>query len=171
MQSSGSGNLIAERSYERLTENHLRRLALIARRDRAWFFDQYGYADVAAGFLLTALVQGGAQHYLGGGNGVKDLDVCSYFAKPPGGPSLIRRRPKKYDFGPSELGVHPADSGYRGRHVDCLLRIVDTQGDIGDPVATIRGHIRERGRSDTGERAVVALDPPELFATAVWPLP
>lgn len=170
MTKSSSEDLVSERSYEPLTDTHLRRLVEIARRDRAWFFDRYSYDDVAAGFVLTALVQGGAQHYLGVGNGIKDLDVCTYFAKPPGGPSLIRRQPKKYDFGPSELGIHPADKNYRGRHVDCLLRMVDTHGNT-DPVTAIQQYIRQRGRGERGERAVVAIDPTELFGTVVWPAP
>ena len=143
-----------ERSFEPLTDGHLSRLAEIARADQE---DRYArrprwsvYRDRV---LLVALCQGAALHYLDGRNGVKDLDVWTFYARHGEGEFPARWRVMA-DFGPSTLGRHPDDRGDRGRHVDLIGRSIEAKpGD--DPLLA--------------GKAVIALWPPELLGTTVWP--
>ena len=75
------------------------------------------------------------------------------------------------DFGPSELGRHPDDAGYRGRHVDLIGRSIDaTPG--ADSVRAVRRYLHTAGTTSAqalAAKAVVALDPPDLRGVTVWP--
>lgn len=75
------------------------------------------------------------------------------------------------DFGPSELGRHPDDTGYTGRHVDLIGRSIDAPPSA-EPVRTIRTSLRA-GRTKFAKalaaKAVIALDPSELRGVTVWP--
>jgi hypothetical protein len=105
-------NARSPRSYARLTEQHLRRLA--------------------------------ALHYLDGRNGVKDLDVWTFYAALPGVRFPAGKRETHVDFGPSELGrqLYDLDAArndlerarwgrwtveYGGRRVDFLMRALPKQ--------------------------------------------
>src|SRR5438067_4533869 len=72
--------------------------------------------------LAVALCQGAALHYLDGRNGVKDLDVWTFFAAVPDRypDRALYRRNKACDFGPSKFGRHPDLLEYTGRKVDLL---------------------------------------------------
>jgi hypothetical protein len=124
-----------ERSYERLTHEHLARLSDIAQIDRNRFYaNQPTYRGR---YLGSVLAQGAAQHWVDGVHGVKDLDVWSFFALPPGETRFpADRRKSQMDFGCSDLGRqdYPAAttpyerarfarwSRYSGRRVDLMLR-------------------------------------------------
>ena len=141
----------SERSYAPLTDAHLTRLAEIARADREDRFTRRPrwrvYRDRV---LLVALCQGAALHYLDGRNGVKDLDVWTFYARHPEGDFPARWRVMA-DFGPSELGRHPDDAGYRGRHVDLIGRSIDaTPG--ADSVRAVRT-LPAHGGHDVGAGA------------------
>jgi|KBSSwiStaDraftv2_1062776.scaffolds.fasta_scaffold2292433_1 hypothetical protein len=122
--------------------------------------------------LLVALCRGAALHYLDGRNGVKDLDVWAFYARHPDGDFPARWRVMA-DFGPSELGRHPDDAGYRGRHVDLIGRSIDATSDA-EPVRAVRRYLRMAGTTSAralAAKAVVALDPPGLLGITVWRAP
>lgn len=111
--------LIVDRSLATIADEHLEKLADIGvdvfdeRYAKAWTKGPYFKGRL----FLIALCQGGAQHYLDGCSGVKDLDVWGFFAKSGEAnfPNLTRW---VRDFGPSSLGRHPDDEGFSGRRVD-----------------------------------------------------
>jgi len=122
--------------------------------------------------LLVALCQGAALHYLDGRTGVKDLDVYTVYASHPEGPFPYRWLIAR-DFGPSELGRHPDDVGFVGRHVDLIGRSLDVQVDA-DPIEAVQDYLRHNRNTSPRKlaaKAVIAVDPPELRGTQVWPFP
>jgi hypothetical protein len=133
---------VQDRSYAPIEDNHLLRLAELAREEREYFFASWPrwqrlYADRR---LCVALCQGAALHYVDGRNGVKDFDVWTFYTEHPERPFPPRRYYKRYypfrDFGPSLFGRHPADVGWTGRKVDLLARSLAC--DIGaDAVAVL----------------------------------
>ncbi|MGW4100630.1 hypothetical protein [Mycobacterium sp. NPDC004974] len=160
-----------ERSMAPLTEEHLRRLAEIAEMDREGFFSRNPHLSVYRHrILLTALCQGAALHFVNGTNGVKDLDVYTFYAEDPAVTFPYRRPPGVADFGHSEFGRHPDDHRYVGRRVDLLGRALKVAPSA-DPVAAVRSYLRE-GRTTTAralaEKAVVAIDPGARFGQIVW---
>lgn len=167
-------NDVSERSQAPLMLDHLDRLALLARLDRKDRFERHPrwlvYRDRV---LLVALCQGAALHYLDRRTGVKDLDVWTFYAAHPTGPFPPRWPLPRCDFGPSELGRHPDDIGFTGRHVDLVGRSLDVPVNA-EPVEAVRHYLRtSRGTSPRmlARKAVIALDPPELRGSQVWPIP
>lgn len=157
----------------KLTDEHLRRLAEIAEADREGLFSRNphlaGYRDR---ILMTALCQGAALHYVNGTNGVKDLDVYSFYAEDPAIGYPYRRRGVE-DFGDSEHGRHPDDHAFVGRRVDLLGRTLKVPLSV-DPVSAVRGYLRAGGTSTARElakKAVVVIEPGTRFGKVVWPLP
>ena len=129
------------RSYAVLTDEHLERLAKLARRD--WHSFTESCPEYKGRYLGSVLAQGAALHYLDGKNGVKDLDVWTFFAAIPDGAGGYRRFPadKRHTTADSkiaELGRQAYDlrdatsaymrgryrtwMAYEGRRVDLLLR-------------------------------------------------
>ncbi|MBE5451262.1 hypothetical protein [Mycobacteroides abscessus] len=163
---------VVERSMAPLTEEHLRRLAEIAKTDREGLFNRKPHLAVYRDrILLTALCQGAALHYLNGTNGVKDLDVYTFYADQPGVGHPYRRRGVE-DFGESELGRHPDDHGYLGRRVDLLGRTLKV-APSSEPVAAVRSYLREARTATAKElakKAVVVVDPGPRFGQIVWPV-
>jgi hypothetical protein len=122
--------------------------------------------------LLTALCQGAALHFVNGTNGVKDLDVYTFYAEYSGVGYPYRRRGVE-DFGDSELGRHPDDHGFLGRRVDLLGRTLKV-ATTADPVTSIRNYLRAGGTATARElskKAVVVIDPGPRFGQVAWPLP
>ena len=120
----------------------------------------------------VALCQGAALHYVDGRNGVKDLDVYTFYAEHPTGP-FPSRWLTNADLGPSRFGRYPADpERFRGRRVDLLGRSFDVSPDV-DPVAVVRGYL-SAGRTETArqlaKKAVVLLEPEKLRGKIIWPL-
>src|SRR3546814_11132111 len=93
------------RSYEPLTKADLKRLGEIASDDRADLFRRKPETAHLYGDRLfaVALCQGGALHYLDGKNGIKDLDVWSFFKPNPKRQFPYRRR-AELDFGNPKFG-------------------------------------------------------------------
>lgn len=179
----------SDRSYERLTAEHLGRLSALAAEDRDMFFNkQPTFRDR---HIATVLAQGAALHWLDGRTGVKDLDVWSFFALGRGGdrfPASIRNL--HVDFGPSDLGRQTYDladaksdrernkfrqwSSFRGRRVDLMLRGLPCRpGD--DPASAIRAWLRSGRRQADGspwwlaQKAVILIDPVDRRGEQVWP--
>jgi hypothetical protein len=123
-----------ERSSVRLTDDHLRRFAVLAEEDHAFFTRPGGRPEYKSRRVAVALAQGAALHYLDGRTGVKDLDVWTFYATIPGKRFPADKRVRRADFGPSSLGrqvynMHEAPSerkralwkrysAYTGRRVD-----------------------------------------------------
>ena len=62
----------------------LHRLGEIARQDREEFFHRCPrYRPLQGDIIAVALCQGAALHYVNGSNGIKDLDVWTFYAKRP----------------------------------------------------------------------------------------
>lgn len=114
----------AERSLSCIDMDDLAHFAFIASQDRADFFERYPRPQ---NFLCSALCQGAAKHYVDSANGVKDVDVWSFFAKTASVPHFNARRRVERDLGPSKFGVRPDDAkrGFTGRRVDLLGRSID----------------------------------------------
>ena len=178
------------RSYEPLTLDHLARLSALAERDRQQFYvKQPAFRDR---HIATVLAQGSGQHWVDHTNGVKDLDVWSFFALPEGFtrfPADVRKR--HVDFGPSELGrqaydldnpdLNPPDrttfkrwSTFTGRRVDLMLRGLPCNLDT-DPGEAIRHWLRKGRKPGDGspwylaQKGVVLIDPPERRGEIIWP--
>jgi hypothetical protein len=95
----------AERSYALIEEGDLERLAAFARQDRESFFSRCPkYQPYAERVICVALCQGAALHYLDHKNGVKDIDVWTFYAQHPGVQFPWRRPVARRDFGPSKFG-------------------------------------------------------------------
>lgn len=134
-------DLVVERSLAKIDERDLQRMTDLSRVRREEFFTRNPrwrplYTDRC---LCVALCQGAALHYLNGTNGVKDLDVWTFYAEHPEAP-FPHRHVRRPDFGPSHLGRHPADRQFAGRCVDFLERSIRCP--LGtDPVAAIRTYL------------------------------
>ena len=181
---------LSERTMAKLTEVHLARLSGLAREDHEKFFlKQPAFRDRC---LAIVLAQGGAQHYVDGKSGVKDLDVWTFFALPPGVhtfPAPIRSM--HVDFGPSELGREPYDlskakndterakfrkwSTFSGRRVDLLMRGLRVDLDA-DPADAIRNWLRPGATAPKNspeflaKKAIVVIDPEPRRGEILWSL-
>jgi hypothetical protein len=176
-----------ERTSAPLTIEHLQRLSELAALDRERF---YVAQPLYRGRLVaTVLAQGAALHWVNGTNGVKDLDVWSFFALPPEhGRFVADRRETQADFGPSALGRQQYDltavrngrqrSRYRrwqlyeGRRVDLMMRGLQCPLDA-DPAVAIRQWLLS-GRPGSSpwwlaKKAIILIDPPERRGELVWP--
>jgi hypothetical protein len=166
----------SERSYAPLTDNHLKRLARIAQLDHESMFEKNRHLEVYRDrVLLVALCQGAALHYIDGKNGVKDIDVYTFYANFPG----VMIHPLRHafaDFGESELGYRPADKPHRGkryvgRRIDLLQRGLKVLPDA-DPVEAVRDWLLSKGESPwwLRQKAVVGLWPEKYLGTVIWPV-
>jgi hypothetical protein len=119
--------------------------------------------------LLLALCQGGAQHYVDGKNGLKDIDVWAFFREGLSKP-FPYRTVWHADFGHSHLGRHPGDVGYTGRRIDIIGRSIPCHRGESTELA-VRAWLNRRSASARyiGARPVIGLAPSRYFAEAVWP--
>ncbi len=158
----------SERCFEPLTDDDLARLAGIARdvlRERA-FRTPVG-RRYEHQLILLALCQGGAQHYVDGVSGVKDLDVWAFFRGGLEKPFPWRAR-WSADFGPSRLGRHPADKGYLGRRVDVMGRSLPASDTSGEDAVLDWLHGRSTSARLLVKRPVIGLFPQALFGKTLW---
>jgi hypothetical protein len=88
-----------ERSLEPIEADDLARFASIAAHDRDDFFARHAWPQY---FLCSALCQGVAKHFVDRINGVKDIDVWSFFVRTEGVPDFPARRRVERDLGPSK---------------------------------------------------------------------
>lgn len=165
---------VSERSFVMLTDEHLERLSGIAQDVFQTLMAKPDaksrvYADR---MLMVALCQGSALHFVDGVNGVKDLDVWGFFRSHPDQafPSIAKW---KRDFGPSSLGRHPYDVGYRGRRIDIFGRAIAAEDNEDGPTAVQRWLTNRftNSASHLARKAVVAIYPAILRGTIVWSLP
>ncbi len=128
----------SERSQERLTRRHLKRLGELADDQHARYTRPAAQGGKHAAWanrrVAVVLAQGAAQHFLhpNGGHGVKDLDVWTFYARRPSASLYPGRYETHADFGPSVLGrnLYPPPligrqktwDAYDGRRVDFLVR-------------------------------------------------
>jgi hypothetical protein len=164
---------VSERSFERITDEDLERLAAVANET---FDDLFRRRPDGAGvyrdrLLLLALCQGAALHFVDGQNGVKDLDVMGFFRTHPDRPFPSRGRWPR-DFGPSKFGRHPDDAGFQGRRVDILGRSIDAdEGE--DGVAAVRRYLTQKPTGTAGHlatKAVIGVYPPDIRGKVIWPI-
>ena len=160
------------RSYEPITKADLKRMAAIVAADRADLFQRKPetgrlYVDR---LFAVALCQGGALHYVDGKNGIKDLDVWSFF-KPNSERQYPYRRRGQLDFGDAKFGTSEDRPQFVGRRIDHIGRAIpDT--DYSDPIAVLRRYLRagvtESARR-LAEKAMILIEPAHLFGAVVWP--
>ena len=166
----GAGN--GGRSYERITPEDLDRLAEISRQDREDFFARKPrYLILAEGLVCAAFLQGAAQHFVDGENGVKDFDVWTFYAARPDHPAFPWRRRVARDFGDPRFGRTPNTAGFVGRRVDLLGRSIEV-GVEGDPAADLAAYL-SKGRTASARalarKAAVLIEPPDRRGAVVWP--
>lgn len=160
------------RSYEPLTIEDLRRLGELAERDRQdLFYRKPETRDLYANHLFAvALCQGGALHYLNGTNGIKDLDVWSFYRANPLRQFPYRRR-VSVDFGDSKFGTTDDSPNFVGRRVDLIGRSIDMV-DCADPVEVLREYLRS-GKTQSAQclaqKAMILIEPIHLLGKVVWP--
>ena len=160
------------RSYKSLTKEDLRRLVLLAEADRIDFFRRKPDTGrlYSKRLFAVALCQGAALHYLDGKNGIKDLDVWSFYRANPERQFPPRRR-AKVDFGDPKFGTTDDSPNFVGRRVDLIGRSISATN-FADPVAVLRDYLRGQSTESArclSEKAMVLIDPPELFGQVVWP--
>jgi len=160
------------RSYELITKSDLHILVELARNDREDLFRRKPaigrlYSDR---LFAVALCQGGALHYLNGKNGIKDLDVWSFFIAHSDRPFPYRRR-SEVDLGIPKFGKTEGYDNFIGRKVDLIGRSIQSV-EADDPVDILRQYLRN-GHTESArrlaEKAVILLEPAHLFETVVWP--
>ena len=163
----------AGRSYERILPADLLRLAEIARRDRESFFLRNPrYAPLRDCVIAVALCQGAALHFVNGLNGIKDIDVWTFYRAIPGVEYPPRRPVASYDFGDPKFGKTPDSPRFIGRRVDCLGRSFNVQS-AKNPVLALRSYLRHprtRSASELAAKAVVVIEPTDFLGTVAWPL-
>jgi hypothetical protein len=168
-------NLVSDpiRSYERFLPADLQRLAEIAKRDRDEFFLRNPkYTPLKSCVLGVALCQGAALHYVDGRNGIKDIDVWTFYASCSGLKYPWRRPVASYDFGDPKFGITSDSPHFIGRRVDCLGRSLNDES-TNDPVNAIRHYLAERrtrSAAALAEKAVVMIEPYTLLGLVVWPV-
>jgi hypothetical protein len=185
------------RSLALLTDEHLRRLAALADADHEAFTRPGGRPEYGSRRLMVVLAQGAALHYLDGHNGVKDLDVWTFYAGLPDARFPADKRETHADFGPSAHGRQLYDltaarsahelarwkkrSSYSGRRVDFLMRALPIQADA--PISSVVKALQEwlgRGARSTAtskpsgwylaQKAAVLLYPERHRNDVVWAL-
>jgi hypothetical protein len=185
------------RSFAPLTEEHLQRLAVLADADHQFFTRPDGRPEYRLRRLAVTLAQGAALHYLEGRNGVKDLDVWTFYAGVPGIRFPADKRETHADFGPSGLGRQRYDfdaarsaaerarwrrwDGYSGRRVDFLMRALPVEPGTGvDAVVDALQDWLVAGSRHVGAKkptswhlawkAIVLIRPHAQQGRVIWPI-
>ncbi|HVU60880.1 MAG TPA: hypothetical protein VHD58_04395 [Mycobacteriales bacterium] len=166
--------VVSARSYTPLREQHLQRLSEIAAVDRRRFVGQY--PQYRTRLICVTLAQGAALHWVDGRNGVKDLDVWTFYAAYPGERFPWSRRVGHVDFGASDLGRPSYRNGprawqsFEGRRVDLLARALPV-GRKAEPVEAVCAWL-EAARQPSPRalrlKPVVMIDPPALRGHVIW---
>jgi hypothetical protein len=159
----------SERSYEKLTRSDLDRIRDIT---LPILNDIFAHAPVAGLYrdrlLLLALCQGGAQHYVDGCNGLKDIDVWAFFRSGPPKPFPCRTI-WHADFRPSHHGRSPHDQGYTGRRIDIIGRSIACREDE-TPEQALRTWLSGGSTSAffIAKRPVIGLAPAGYSGRLLW---
>lgn len=168
-------------SQEKLTAADLDRLVELERAERERLIQTAAvWAAHRDRLLCVCLAQGAAWHLLDGRNGIKDLDVWTFFARNPELDGRVIdsgfRKGRHRDSGLSHLGLWfdpegpPRFRSFTGRRVDLFGVALPAQPE-GDPVAALRAWLGERRTTRAhylAEKAVVMLEPQRL--KVVWPI-
>jgi len=160
------------RSFVKITEIDLRRLGKVATTDRQSFYQRNPQTALLYNDRLfaVALCQGGALHYVDGKNGIKDLDVYTFYVENPVKPFPYRRRGVA-DFGDPKFGTSEDSPHFIGRRVDLIGRSLK-QADPTDPIGSIQRYLSDQ-RTDTArflsKKAVVLIEPNHLLGNIIWP--
>jgi len=158
---------IEKRLYYPITDEILGLLASLAKKEKEDFFRRNPSAAplYRDRFVAAALCQGAALHFLGRGNGVKDIDIHIFYIQHPNRRQLSRTvYSVAHDF--PEFGA---------RRVDFIRtvvpeRIVAAGG--GNPVKVLRAFLREEPTKNSfylAQKAVIGLLPGSIFGAVVWP--
>jgi hypothetical protein len=163
---------MANRSYERISRNDLRRLARIADEERDDLFARRpDWGLLYRRRLLCTVLHGRcALHYCNGTTGIDEFDVCLFFAA-----HAEARFPHHWsayrDFGTSKFGHRVSDGGYAGRRIHFTGRSLACRPSD-DPIAALQAYLRG-GRSPTARRirqdAVVLISPRSHLGYVAWP--
>jgi hypothetical protein len=159
------------RSFKRITLDDLRRLGEIAHADREDFFARRRrYRPLRKYVLAVALCQGAGLHYVNGTNGIKDLDVWTFYAQHPTIVYPARRPITPRDFGNPKFGRTDDSPHVVGRRVDCLGRSLPVPRGA-DPIAVLQEYL-SKATTDTASalarKGVVLIEPDHLVGTVVW---
>jgi hypothetical protein len=161
------------RSFARITQTDLDRLADLAAADRKAFFVAHPdwAADYAHRYIATALCQGAALHFVNGDAGIQDFDVYSFYSANPDRRWYAKRN-KPVDFGDPKFGRSLDRPDFAGRRVDLMGRAIEcATGE--SPIQCIRRWLAA-GRTESAkflaQKAVVLLDPGVARGTIVWPV-
>jgi len=166
-----------ERSHARFTDEHLERLAVIARVDQRVLFARKAHLAIyGPRLLIVTLCQGGALHYLDclkgkkHTNGVKDLDVYTFYSEDLKVPWPYRRHVVA-DFGESEFGYHPNKrKAFVGRHVDLMGRALPVEPNA-EPVEAVRDWLATNHNKTPRllrEKGVVGLHHARYRGRVIW---
>jgi hypothetical protein len=179
----------SERTQVPLNRRHLARLSKIAAADHESFYSRR--PEYQGRLIAVVLAQGAALHYLDRSNGVKDLDVWSFFALPVEHTRFPEDQRKKHvDFGPSDLGRQQYDltlaksarqkalmarwsNEHVGRRVDLMMRGLpcSPEDDSAETIRTwLASGVRKPGTSPwhLRQKAVILVDSPERRGEVVW---
>ena len=153
------------RAMEPLTKDHLRHLGTLAAADREDLFTRLPHrAFHRDRVLCVALCQGAALHWIGGRNGVNDLDVYTFYAD-GGAMTFPFRRIANAFYRESGLTAW-------SERVDLLGRsIPHVPG--GDPVASVVAYLskpRTPTARELAKKAVVLVEPSERLGDIIWPV-
>lgn len=168
-------------SQDKLTPADLDRLVEIERGERGRLIrTAVVWAAHRDRLLCVCLAQGAAQHLLDGRNGIKDLDVWTFFARNPELDDRVTdsgfRKGRHRDSGLSHLGRWfdpegpPRFRSFTGRRVDLFGVALPAERDA-DPVAALRAWLGERRTTRAhylAEKPVVMLEPQRL--RVMWPI-
>jgi hypothetical protein len=161
------------RSFDRIKDPDLARLAEIAVEDRKQFFsDHPEWRSIYANRILcTALCQGAAEHYVNGLVGINDFDVYTFYAAHPARHWYAKRK-KHWDFGDAKFGQSVDKPLLVGRRVDLMGReLLASPGD--DPVVAVQRYLLTRQTKTArllAHKAVVLLAPARFRGRVVWPI-
>lgn len=146
-----------------ITADDLRVMQQVGEDEFRRFVRNARYTVYADRLVLIALCQGAAQHYYGGGNGVKDVDLWLFFEEHP----VVRiphiancRRSISVTF--PALGV---------RRVDLMKKMIPANFVVpGDPLMTVKSYLT--GSQNTtpvylSQKPVVGLYPGSHFLVRV----
>ena len=187
----------SDRTRVPLTPAHLDRLGNLADADHEYFTRADGRPEYRDRRILVVLAQGAALHWVDGRNGVRDLDVWTFYRQIDGQSFPAAKRETHADFGPSELGRQQYDFGaagsahrlaeyrrwdtFEGRRVDFLMRALPVPAGAGTEAAisVLQDWLAEGAAITSAmkptpwwlaQKAVVMIAPASHRGQVVWPL-
>jgi hypothetical protein len=160
------------RSFEKITQEDVVALALIALEDFEDLFTRKGFCRPYRDRLrLICLCQGAARHFVHGDRGVHDFDMWGFFAEIPNH-SFPYRRMGKRDFGLSRFGRNPDDGpDFKGRRVDIIGRSIPMPTNEAS-IESVQRYLHE-GLTESArllrERPVIIAWPQKDVGQIIWP--